>query len=89
MNQYRLNGPQPGLVPRLIAGLVGTVAVVGAFFVGLVAWILLAGFLLIGALVASIWFWRQRRRFQKSARANDDAFIEVEYEVLDEKEPRV
>jgi len=87
VNQYRLSGPPPGLIPRLVAGLVAGVALVGAFFVGIVAWILLAGFVAIGGVVVSIWFWRQRRRFEKFARQKDDGFIEVEYEVLNEKDP--
>jgi len=86
VTQQRLNGPGPGLLTRVIAALVGAVMLVGLFFAGLVAWVLLAGVLLVGGVAMSIWLWRERRRFEKFRRQRDDGFIEVEYEVLNERE---
>ena len=86
MTKQRINGPGPGLITRVIAAVVGAVVLVGLFFAGLVAWVLLAGVLLVGGVVMSIWLWRERRRFDRFRRQQDSRFIEVEYEVLDERE---
>lgn len=65
MREYRLPGPRPGPLQRVVAAVVTTVLLIGLFFAGIIAWIILAGFMLVGGLALSIWLWRQRRRFEK------------------------
>lgn len=65
MNSHRLPGPRPGPLQRVVAALVTTVVLVGLFFAGLVAWVLIAGVVLIGGAALSIWLWRKRRQFEK------------------------
>lgn len=65
MNHQRLPGPRPGIVQRVVAALAGTVLLVGLFFAGLVAWVLIAGVALIGGAALSVWLWRKRRQFEK------------------------
>jgi Flp pilus assembly protein TadB len=84
MKQQRLSGPTPGLIPRLVAGITGAIVLAGAFLLGVIAWIFLAGFLLVGAVVLSIWVWRQRRKFDKFRQQADDGVLEAEYTVVRE-----
>lgn len=103
MNYQRLPGPRPGVLQRVVAALATTVILVALFFAGLVAWVLVAGVVLVGGAALSIWVWRQRRQFEKMrAAALRDAdlrapprnhepgrqTIEGEYVVVDERRER-
>lgn len=103
MNQPRLPGPRPGFVQRAAAALVGSVLLIGLFFAGLVAWVLIAGAALIGAAALSLWLWRKRRQFERirrealraahdrdaaDERGQDGETIEGAYVVLDEERRR-
>lgn len=64
MNYQRLPGPRPGLVQRVATAIVTTAVLIGLFFAGIIAWIVMAGIVLVGGLALSIWLWRKRRQFE-------------------------
>ncbi|MBT8131794.1 MAG: DUF4381 domain-containing protein [Gammaproteobacteria bacterium] len=87
-NRVPLSGPSrpAGPLTRLVAAVAAAFALVIAFLAGVVLWVLLAGVVLIGGVVLSVWFWRQRRKFEKFARQSQQDVIDAEYTVIDEKE---
>ena len=78
MNPNRLPGPRPSLVQRFAAAVIGGVLVVALFFVGLFAWVLIAGFALVASAGLAIWFWRQKRRLARFRAAHEDALRQQE-----------
>lgn len=102
MNFNRLPGPRPSLIQRIAAGIVGCVLIVSLFFVGLFAWVLLAGFALVAGVALSIWVWRQKRRLARfraahektlreqtgQSRRQSDQIIEGEFIVTSERTRR-
>ncbi len=84
--QSQLPGPGRGLLARLVATVTGFIVLAGLFLAGLVAWVLLAGVVLIGSIVLSIWLWRARRRTLRQPAG--ESYLEVDYEVVEEREER-
>ncbi|NND59184.1 MAG: hypothetical protein HKN49_02860 [Gammaproteobacteria bacterium] len=72
MNYHRLPSPQPSLLQRAIAAVVGAVVLAGLFIVGVFASVVLAGAALVGGIALSIWVWRQRRQFERFRAAHEE-----------------
>ncbi len=92
MTMY-LNPPPPGPLARIVAAIAGAALMVGAFMIGMVAFVVLLG---VGAVMA-IWFWFRtrdvRRAFREAAEqtaANSPATasepIEAEYTVVSHRD---
>jgi len=91
-----LSPPPRSPIARFLAALVGAVLLVGAFMVGMVAFLVLLGIGLVGA--AWLWFrtWRLRRTLGETGAEGADVFrrddngdaIEGEYTVVDQEERR-
>jgi membrane protein implicated in regulation of membrane protease activity len=60
--QYHLNPPPQGPLARLVAGIIAVFVLIGAVMLGMVAFLVIAGFVLLAGLV--IWLrvaWIKRR----------------------------
>ena len=95
MDPYRLPGARPGLLQRVATAIAGVVVLSAVFFLGIIAWVILAGIVFVGSIALSIWIWRQKRLYRKhsrtigdsapnaaTARRNASEAIEGEYEVV-------
>lgn len=83
---YYINPPPQSPLTRVIAGIIAVFTLVGAFMIGMVALLVVAG---VG-LVAGIAIWLRiawiKRRFKKSGAAQDGDVIEAEYTVISKRE---
>lgn len=78
MDPYRLPGPRPGLFQRAIAAAAAGVVLVSLFFLGIIAWIVIAGVVLVGSISLLIWGWRQRRALRRFRDAYADQLRQQE-----------
>lgn len=99
---YYLNPPPQGPLVRIVAGIVAILALVGAFMVGMVALLVVAGIAVIAGLAIWIrvaWIKRQLRksgidldsyvRGPGERQSNvSEQFIEAEYTVISESEDK-
>jgi uncharacterized iron-regulated membrane protein len=91
---YRLPPPPLNPLSRILAGLLAVLAVVGAFFFGLVVLALAVGLGLLAWLALALRMWWLRRRLGGRSAAGagpgvrEDDAIEADYEVVSRrKEP--
>ena len=99
---YYLNPPPQGPVVRIVAGIFTILALVGAFMVGMVALLVVAGIAVIAGLAIWLrvaWIKRQLRksgidldsyvRDPDASQSNvSEQFIEAEYTVISESEDK-
>ncbi len=90
-----LNPPPQSPLARLAAAIAATAVMIGAFMIGMFAFVILLG---VGAIMA-IWFWFRtrhvRRAFREAAeQANAEApgqasdVLEAEYTVVSHRDPK-
>ena len=90
--QYHLNPPPQGPLTRLIAGIIATLALVGAVMLGMVAFLVIAGLALLAGAV--IWLrvaWIKRRLKRQGVtlgegetRDTSGHVIDAEYTVVED-----
>lgn len=79
-----------GLLPRILAAVVGVFVLVASFFVGIVVFLVAVGIAVIGWLAMMFRVWRARRAAQRSGGAaasqSSRTVVEGEYQVVHQRE---
>ena len=77
-----------GLLPRILAAVVGVFVLIASFFVGIVVFLVAVGVAVIGWLAMMFRMWRVRRAAQQGQSKPDSGHTTVdgEYQVVHQRE---
>lgn len=78
-----------GLLPRILAAVVGVFVLIASFFVGIVVFLVAVGIAVIGWLAMMFRVWRARRAAQSgggTANQSSRTVVEGEYQVVHQRE---
>lgn len=77
-----------GLLPRILAAIVGIVVLVASFFVGIVVFLVAVGIAVIGWLAMMFRMWRVRRDAERTRGGSGTGrtTVEGEYQVVHQRE---
>jgi type VI protein secretion system component VasK len=79
-----------GLLPRILAAIVGVLVLVASFFVGVVVFLIAVGVAVLGWLAMMFRVWRARRAAQRTGdserQSQTNTVVDGEYQVVQQRE---